>query len=57
MYKCSMTNKKKNKKKELKVFTTRDVCKKNMSRKKPINPGKLIWLMIKITKEAESTGK
>jgi hypothetical protein len=52
-----MTNKKKKRKKELKVFTTREVCKKKMSKKNPIKPGKFIWLTIKITKEAESMGK
>ena len=57
MYKCSKTNKKKKSQKEVYGWSCKDVDKKKISRKKPKNPGKLIWFIIKKTRAQLSIGK
>ena len=57
MYKCSMTNKKKNKKKEVPIKSANVVDKKKTSKKKPRNPGKFIWLIIERVRKALKEGR
>jgi hypothetical protein len=57
MYKCSITNKKKNKKKEVPMKSANVVDKKKTSRKKPRKPGKFIWLIMERVRRALKEGR
>jgi len=56
MYRCSIVNKKKKSKIDVKKLDETTLYKNEMSRTNPRNPGKFIWLTIENSKKKEKTG-
>jgi len=56
MYRCSIVNRKKKSKIDVKKLDETTLYKNEMSRTNPRNPGKFIWLTIENSKKKEKTG-
>lgn len=56
MYKCSIVNKKKKSKTDVKKLDEITLYKNEISRTNPRNPGKFIWLIIENNKKKEKIG-